>query len=172
MVILQTGVPTDEDFIAAVRTVYEERLDDFSSVAAAITGNRSGARDVVHDAFASALRSRRQYRGDGELGGWIWRIVVNTARDQRRKRAPLLAELPDETPELQGPREHDPSESRLAEAIQELPERQRVIIFLRYYADLEYRQIGEVLGIATGTVSAALNAAHRTLERQLNGVEQ
>lgn len=170
MAILQT-VRADDDFMTTVRAVYEERLDDFCSVAAAITRDRSSARDVVHDAFASALRSRRQYRGDGDLGAWIWRIVVNTARDHRRARTPLLEELPDETPELQGARGQDP-DGRLAEAIQELPERQRVAIFLRYYADLEYRQIGEVLGIATGTVSAALSAAHRTLERQLDGVKQ
>ena len=71
-----------------------------------------------------------------------------------------------------GPRRDAPTDGRLAAAIQALPERQRLAVFLRYYADLEYRQIGEVLGIATGTVSAALNAAHHTLARQLNGVEQ
>ena len=73
------------DFVAALETVYEERLDDLCSVVAAITQRRHGARDVVHDAFASALRSHDQYRGDGDLGAWIWRIVVNQALDQRRR---------------------------------------------------------------------------------------
>jgi len=41
-----------------------------------------------------------------------------------------------------------------------LPERQRLVLFLRYYADLDYQAIGGVLGIATGTVSATLNQAH------------
>ena len=44
-----------------------------------------------------------------------------------------------------------------------LPERQRLVGFLRYFADLEYREIGAALGIETGTVSATLHAAHANL---------
>jgi RNA polymerase sigma-70 factor (ECF subfamily) len=51
-----------------------------------------------------------------------------------------------------------------------LPERQRLAVFLRYYADLDYRTIAEVLGIETGTVSATLAAAHRTLRHAIEGV--
>ncbi len=160
-----------DDFVKAVQAVYEDRLDEFCSVVAAITRDRSGARDVVHDAFASALRARSQYREDGDLAAWIWRIVVNSARDRRRRRESQLPELTGETVEQAVPR-RDASDGRLTSAIQALPERQRLAIFLRYYADLEYRQIGEVLGIATGTVSAALNAAHRTLARQLTEVKR
>jgi hypothetical protein len=46
--------------------------------------------------------------------------------------------------------------------IASLPERQREIVFLRYFADLDYRAIGGALGIEQGTVGAALNAAQRT----------
>lgn len=51
--------------------------------------------------------------------------------------------------------------------IRSLPERQRHILFLRYYADLDYRAIAVALGIRPGTVAAALNAAHETLRRRL-----
>jgi RNA polymerase sigma-70 factor (ECF subfamily) len=51
-----------------------------------------------------------------------------------------------------------------------LPDRQRVILFLRYYADLDYQQIADTLGIRRGTVSAALHAAHQTLRRHLEEV--
>ena len=50
------------------------------------------------------------------------------------------------------------------------PSASGIAVFLRYYADLDYQQIGEVLGIATGTVSATLSAAHRTLHTQLDEV--
>jgi DNA-directed RNA polymerase specialized sigma24 family protein len=46
-----------------------------------------------------------------------------------------------------------------------LPERQRLVVFLRCYADLEYRQIAEVVGIETGTVSATFSAAHAALRK-------
>lgn len=161
-----------DEFVEAVRLVYEERLDDLCSVVAAITRDRDGARDVVHEAFASALRSRGQYRGEGDLAAWIWRIVVNRARDQRRRRHADVVESVLEHVEDAAARPDRSGDGRLAAAVQALPERQRLVVFLRYYADLDYRQIGEVLGIATGTVSAALNAAHLTLGRQLNEVEQ
>jgi DNA-directed RNA polymerase specialized sigma24 family protein len=48
-----------------------------------------------------------------------------------------------------------------------LPERQRLAVFLRYYADLDYASIAAALGIKGGTVAAALNAAHETLRRSL-----
>lgn len=48
-----------------------------------------------------------------------------------------------------------------------LPERQREVLFLRYYADLEYRAIADVLGIEPGTVAATLSAAHQSLRKRL-----
>ena len=53
-----------------------------------------------------------------------------------------------------------------------LPERQRLIVYLRYYADLDYRQIATVLDIAVGTVSATLSAAHQTLRTTIEEVPQ
>ena len=55
-------------------------------------------------------------------------------------------------------------------ALARLPERQRTAVFLRYYADLEYAAIGEVLGIHTRTVSATFSAAHAALRSQLEEV--
>ena len=52
-------------------------------------------------------------------------------------------------------------------AVEQLPERQRLILFLRYYADLDYRSIGETLSISDGTVAATLNAAHARLRQLL-----
>jgi RNA polymerase sigma factor (sigma-70 family) len=53
-----------------------------------------------------------------------------------------------------------------------LPERQRLAIYLRYYADLDYRSIGDVLGIEVGTVSATLSSAHEALRRSMKEVER
>ena len=53
-----------------------------------------------------------------------------------------------------------------------LPPRQRAALFLRYYADLDYRSIADVLGVEVGTVSATLSAAHATLRKALKEVER
>src|SRR6478735_5742722 len=97
----------------------------------------------------------------GPLEAWVWRCVVNRARKARRR--PLL-EPPVDEQRIDGDHDH----SQLVDRLAALPERQRLVVFLRYFADLEYREIGETLGIETGTVSATLHAAHAALraERQ------
>jgi RNA polymerase sigma-70 factor (ECF subfamily) len=51
------------------------------------------------------------------------------------------------------------------EAVAALPERQRLVVFLRYYGDLDYRGIADVLGLREGTVAATLHQAQRALRR-------
>ena len=48
-----------------------------------------------------------------------------------------------------------------------LPERQRLILFLHYYADLDYATIAEAIGISTGTVGATLHTARANMRRRL-----
>jgi RNA polymerase sigma factor (sigma-70 family) len=155
--------------IEAIEAVYEQRLDEFCSVVAAITRDRDCALDVVHEAFVSALRSRDRFAARGSLSAWLWRIVVNAARDHRRQTCSHFAEWRDGESAARNESLHERL-GDVALAIQALPERQRLAVFLRYYADLDYQHIGDVLGIATGTVSATLNAAHRTLQNQLDEV--
>jgi RNA polymerase sigma-70 factor (ECF subfamily) len=91
--------------------------------------------------------------------------VVNAARKATRR---PLVEISEWTPE----EAVAPTELReLAPSLARLPERQRVVVFLRYYADLGYRQIAEVLGVQVGTVSAALAAAHKSVRTSLEEVE-
>jgi len=129
-------------------------------------GDRERARDAVQDGFADAIRSRARFRGDGPLEAWVWRAVVNAARKVRRKAAawPLPKTAPDgEASELV---------DELAALIVVLPERQRLAIFLRYYADLDYRAIADALGIEVGTVSATLATAHASLRNALMEVQR
>jgi RNA polymerase sigma factor (sigma-70 family) len=57
-------------------------------------------------------------------------------------------------------------------AVAALPERQRLTLFLRYYADLDYDAIAATLGVASGTVGATLNAAHAALRGSLKEADQ
>jgi len=143
---------------AGIEVVYRERYPDFVRVCRAILGDREAARDAVQDGFARALRNRAAYTGRGSLDGWLRRIVVNAARDRRRIRpaAPLAAPSdPDPAPP-----DGDPDVRAL---VARLPERQRLVLFLRYYADLDYGGIAEALDISPGTVGATLHSAHAAL---------
>ena len=147
---------------AEVEAIYRSRLADFRRVAAAIVGDVERGSDAVQEAFGKALRKRRSFRGDGSLEGWLWRLVVNPAKDELRavRQAPVPVLL-----SANGSTTHE--DARLAAAIAALPERQRLTVFLRYYADLDYAAIAEALGVKSGTVAAALNAAHDNLRKTL-----
>lgn len=149
-----------------VEGLYRDRFVSFVRVASAICGDPDSGRDAVQSAFVSALVSRDSFRGEGSLQAWVWRIVVNEAR--RTARAPRAA-LDDGAGLCEGcngnVEEADPLGVRRWVAA--LPPRQREVVFLRYFADLDYRTIGEVLDLETGTVSATLSAAHATLRTRL-----
>ena len=74
-----------------IERVYRARLPEFRRVAAAIGGDRELALDAVQDAFALAVRKRASFSGQGSLEAWLWRIVVNATRDQRRRVRPTEA---------------------------------------------------------------------------------
>jgi RNA polymerase sigma factor (sigma-70 family) len=151
-----------------IEMLYRMRLPDFLRVAAMICGDGELARDAVHDAFAGAVRARKSYRGEGTVEAWLWRAVVNSARKHRRYPETVsLSAVPESLePSSNGDHRDDPDAAfRLAVSL--LPERQRVVLFLRYYADLDYRSIGEALDIRPGTVAATLNAGHAALRRTL-----
>ncbi len=146
--------------LAEIESVYRASVHRFRGVAAAIVRDRDVACDLVQDAFASAVRRRSRFRGDGPLEAWLWRAVVNAALSHARRRRVTLTPLPLEAGEGAA---HDD----VRDAVAALPERQRLAVFLRYYADLDYREIGEILGITDGTARASVHAAHATLRRQL-----
>ena len=143
--------------------MYRANFSKFCSVAAAILHDRDTARDAVQDAFATAVRKRRAFRGEGPLEAWLWRAVVNIALSARRTNG--LRDLPEP------PVVFEELESKdVRAAIQRLPERQRLVVFVRYWADLDYAAIAETLGIAPGTVAAALHAAHGSIRNSLQEV--
>jgi RNA polymerase sigma factor (sigma-70 family) len=146
----------------AIEALYRERYGRFRDGVATITGDYESARDVVQEAFARALRKRRTYRGEGSLEAWVWRIALRTAREHvgRRPGVSLNGALPAEFVEA----ERDPA---LAEALRTLPPKRRLIVFLRYFADLSYGQIAELCGVSEGTVGATLAQARTALEKEL-----
>jgi RNA polymerase sigma-70 factor, ECF subfamily len=152
-----------------LRAIYEGRLAELTRVATAIVGDNQAAQDVVQEAFVRAVRKRETFDGRGDLNGWVWRIVVNAARDARARRQDNDEELgafePPSTAE-------DARREHVREAIEKLPERQRIVLFLRYYADLDYRAIAAAASISEGTVAATLHNAHGRLRTLLSEVHR
>jgi len=151
--------------LAEVEGIYRRRLLEFRRVAAAISGDRTAAPDIVQEGFVRAVSQLPGFRGEGSLEGWIWRIVVNAAKNHRRDARPA-DELPNELPHSSNGASHSES-GDVAAALATLPERQRLVLFLRFYADLEYGAIAEALEVSPGTIGPTLTAARSALQQLL-----
>jgi RNA polymerase sigma factor (sigma-70 family) len=144
----------------ALEDVYRRRYVGFRNALATVTGSYDTARDAVQEGFARALRSQDDFRG-GSLEAWVWRIALRAALDGRKRQNVTLADVGE--PELLEP-ERDPE---LAAAIRALSPRRRLIVFMRYFADLSYAQIAEACRVSEGTVAATLAQAHEALAESL-----
>jgi RNA polymerase sigma-70 factor, ECF subfamily len=148
-----------------IENLYRTDFVRFLRVATAIVGDQDAGRDAVQEGFADAIRSRARYRPEGQLGAWVWAAVVNAARTAATRT------LPTPTAEIHvSTNGAAPADLSVSQLVASLPERQRLALFLRYYADLDYRAISRVLGVEVGTVSATLNHAHAAIRRALDEV--
>ncbi|MGZ4280607.1 MAG: RNA polymerase sigma factor [Gaiellaceae bacterium] len=152
----------------SIEELYRSRYASFRGGLAALTGSYDTARDVLQEAFAQALRDREQYRGDGSLAAWVWRIAFRVALRSRSdgQRDLTLDELVAAAP-LPSP-ERDPL---LAEALKRLSPQRRLIVFLRYFADLSYAEIASLCEISEGTVAATLAHARSDLLKEIQREE-
>lgn len=163
----------DASRLREIEVLYESRLPDFRRFARAFLGDSELARDAVQDGFVRAIRDRDSFRGNGALEAWVWRCVVNAAKDSRRR--VKTSELGETVADSPSRTDHDgwqldPEHDDLRLLVSMLPERQRLVLFLRYFADLDHRAIACTLGIATGTVAASLHQAHASLRNALQEV--
>jgi RNA polymerase sigma factor (sigma-70 family) len=149
--------------LGEIEAVYRQRLGELRRVATAITGSRDAGVDAVQEGFARAIRQRHGFRREGSIEAWLWRIVVNAARTSAAADRPAALDERGDTTAIAEP-------AGLHALVGELPERQRLALFLRYYADLDYATIAEALGVTTGTVGATLSQARDSLRRVLEEV--
>jgi RNA polymerase sigma-70 factor, ECF subfamily len=165
----------DESALAALRVVdsrpesfrrlMDRNLDGAYRLAGVILNDRVEAEDAVHDAAVAAWRGFDALRDPDRFNAWFRRILVNGCRDRLRARARRrVVDLGRELVEAEHPRVTDTSETTavrdaLARALDALGPDERVVVTLRFHADLTVPVIAEILGIAEGTVKSRLHNA-------------
>lgn len=138
--------------------------------AAMVTRNDQDAADVAQEAMERVLRNLDRYSpAKGTVEAWLWRIVINTARDAGRastRRAALIDRLarfqraaPEQDPESRAL--ESISDAELLRSVRALKARPRTLIALRFGAQLSFGEIAEQIGT---TEAAALMATRRALE--------
>lgn len=135
---------------------------------AAFVALPSEAEDIAQDALIKALRSLQRFDAKrGSVDAWLWRIVVNTARDAQR-RAWTRAALPERIGrEVVSSSVEDVAIERVTAAellatVRRLSLRDRELIALRFGADLDTAAVGDAVGL---TAESARRAIGRALER-------
>lgn len=167
------GIPPRQQVtLGELEDVYRRDGAAFERVAIAIVGDEQLGCDAVQDAFVLALRKRGDFRGDAPVEAWLWRIVINEALKRRARESATLATDPSMIDPDVVSSNGSGDRARIRALIAELPERQRLMLFLRHYADLDYATIARALDVAPGTVAATLNAAREKLRAQLEEVRE
>ena len=150
--------------------------DRLMGTAYLVLGHREDAREAVQEAFLKCWRRRETLVGFASLDAWIFSVVLNAARDLRRRRRVRRSErLPGEGFMPSRGRDADPPAAaqrreeveRLRAAVQELPERQLEVFLLRQNGDLTYTAIADVVGAPVGTVKTRMRSALARLREVL-----
>ncbi len=161
------GTETRGDFTEALEAAYTRLFTRLVAAAAGIAGDSEAGREAVQNAFMQMLASPGP-RDLGSIEPWVWRAVVNAAREVRRRSwlADRLRGSGSGEAERLAPA-MSMGHPEVRAAVARLPVKQRTALFLRHYADMDYAAIAAVMGVSEGTVGSTLNAAHRALRSAL-----
>jgi RNA polymerase sigma-70 factor (ECF subfamily) len=132
------------------------------------------ANDLTQNTFIKVWNNLSTFREDAQLFTWIYRIATNECLNflkNKRKRFFLpvadveseLAEKLTQEPSLKG----DAIEMKLQKAILLLPEKQRLVFNMRYYNEMKYEDMSEVLGTSVGALKASYHHAVQKIENYL-----
>ena len=146
------------------------------SIAWGITRNAADAEDLAQEAFVKAYQSIDRFRRGEPFGPWIYRIVTNLSLDLMKHRTKFrdvelsgeepaarrdAAELPAVTSQIAG---------RIDEAIQTLPEMQRLVVRLFLVEEFGHTEIAAMTGLSEGTVRSHLSLGRKKLRELLADV--
>ena len=131
------------------------------------------AEDAVQETFIKAARTLDKFRGEASMKTWLTSIAMRTCCDMRRSfwfrrmdRRVTPEMLPDP---VQSPLEE---ETALTVAVINLPQKEREVILLYYYQDMNVNEIARTLGVTQPTVSYRLKRAREKLRQELEGREE
>lgn len=150
-----------------------DHLESVHRFAIRLTGRADTAEELMQDAMVKAIRSWRTFEGRSRFSTWLMRIVINTHRDHRSRNAPPAASLESTDP----PADTRPDPARLMESgdtariiaqkISGLPLRQREVLVLTVYEQMDAHEVAATLGMSEQNVRTTLHYARQKLKEAL-----
>lgn len=136
--------------------------------------NHEDANDVLQNTFIKTWNYLDGFRGDSNLYTWMYRIATNETltflvKEKKRKSISLSDDETSPIYKLKAQSGFDANklEWKLQEAIQSLPEKQRIVFTLRYYDEMPYEQMSQVLDTSTGALKASYHHAVKKVEEYI-----
>lgn len=153
----------------AQRELYVKYAPQMLSVCRRYVRSLEDAEEVLSNAFIKVFRKIDQYNGDGALGGWIRRIMINESLNFIRYQKNLFVEVEEENHSVLS--HEDVQENANAEhlmmMISELPLGYRTVFNLYGIEGYSHKEIGEMLGISENTSKSQLSKARKHLQQKL-----
>ena len=165
----------DRDAFHVLYDSYKDRV--YSIALYFFHGDPSAAGDVTQQVFLKLITSMHQFRGDAEFSTWLYRLVVNACTDSvRRRKSDIVISDGSRIAAFAtaGSQEEDYARARMADsvrvAVSALPPKFRMAVLLRYFEDLSYEQMADVLHCSMGTVASRLSRGHKILAERLKSL--
>lgn len=146
--------------------------------------NYADAEDVAQDVFIELYESLPSFRNESKLSTWIYRIAVNKSLNfvKKRKRELLFSSFSKRgnahhNPIIEGSDQSDEADFRIAkqeqlkilrQAINKLPENQKIAIILNKYQELSYKEVADIMGVSLSSVESLIFRSKINLQKYLN----
>lgn len=136
--------------------------------------NHDDADDLLQNTFMKAWSSLEGFRGEARLSTWLHKIAINEAItfiEREKRRAGVSLDDPEgsaaatiaATPDLDG----DSLDANLRRAVASLPQKQRLVFNMKYFDDMKYEEISEILGTTVGALKASYHLAVKKIEQYM-----
>ena len=149
------------------------------NVAYRIMGNEEDAKDMTQEALIKVYRNIKGFRMDSSFSTWLYRIVMNTCKDELRKKKMKVISIdqPIQTGDGQMQMEIEDTslhpdeilvsketQTEVHDALQEVSEKNRVVVVLRDIKGFSYSEISDVLEVPVGTIKSRINRGRQELK--------
>ena len=161
---------TDTERTAALERLMAAYGDGIKRFCALQLKDRFQAEDAAQDTFVKAWKALDTFRNESSQKTWLMHIAVNVCRDYQRtgwfrhmNRSLTPEDLPEQAQDAAYP------DGEVSRAIMSLPEKERLVVLLRYYEGLSLKETAEAAGMSLATAKRQISKANQLLHQRLEG---
>lgn len=171
---LQNPASASKAFDALMRTYGEQVYWQIRKMVV----NHDDANDLLQNCFIKAWKNIHNFRGDAKLSTWLYKIAVNESINflNKERQRQGMTEDGDDSFLLQNIEsdeyfDGDALQLELQKAIFQLPEKQRLVFNMRYFDEMKYEEMSEVLGTSVGALKASYHHAVKKITAAIQNFE-